>query len=101
VKADRSVTVVRVRPDGIHQIVAPRPRARRLPPVEPWIPSLALAFVALALYVAALAPAAIIVLIASACTALDTLRTLRPRPPLRREEAAGGGEVVPLRAAQR
>jgi len=95
--ADRSVTVVRVRRDGIPQIVRRRP-PRRLPPVEPWLSSLALAFIALALYVGALAPAAVIVLLAAACTAIDTARSARPRPVAARQE---GGEVVPLRAAQR
>lgn len=93
--ADATV-VVRLRADGIPQIV--RRRAHRLPPVEPWIPTLALGFIALALYVGALAPAAVIVLLAAACTALDAVRSARP-PQRAAPQAGPRADVLPMRAS--
>ncbi len=89
--------VVRRRADGIPQIV--RARAKRSLSVEPYVGSLALAFIAVALYVGTLGAAAVVVLLAAACAAVDAYRRHHPAGPERR----GAADVVrlPLTASRR
>jgi hypothetical protein len=86
----RGAMVVRRRSDGIPQIIRVRPNGRLALDRYGW--SLALGFVAVALYVVTLAPAAAVVLLAAVCTAVDAYRRAAPAGPARR----GDGSVVPL-----